>query len=129
MIFLLAASLSAQTMNTGTLLGTVKDPSGAAVPEVSIRIQRANPPFERQLTTDAGGNYFAPQVPVGTYQVTFEKTGFQKTIHNQIELSAGQSLRVDTTLTLGSVCGSRAGFRAGSAGRYRNRQRGLDDLR
>jgi outer membrane receptor protein involved in Fe transport len=85
------------------LLGTVKDPSGAAVPDATVRIQRTDPPFERQLTTDATGNYLAPQVPVGSYQITFEKTGFQKMVRSQVELSAGQSLRVDTTLAIGSV--------------------------
>ncbi|HUQ90520.1 MAG TPA: carboxypeptidase regulatory-like domain-containing protein [Bryobacteraceae bacterium] len=99
----IAVGVSGQTMNTGTLLGSVKDPSGAAVPEATVRIQRTDPPFERQVTTDGSGNYLAPQVPVGIYQITFEKTGFQKTVRNQVELSAGQSLRVDTALAIGSV--------------------------
>lgn len=52
--------LAAQTMNTGTLLGSVKDPTGAAVPEAIVKVQRANPPFERLVNTDAAGNYLAP---------------------------------------------------------------------
>ncbi|MBL8236099.1 MAG: TonB-dependent receptor [Bryobacterales bacterium] len=90
-------------MNSGTLLGTVKDPSGAAVPGATVRVLRANPPLERQATTDAEGNYTLPLLPVGAYQVTVEKTGFQKQVRNGVELSASQSLRVDSTLTLGSV--------------------------
>jgi outer membrane receptor protein involved in Fe transport len=95
--------LSSQSMNSGTLLGIVKDPSGAAVPSATVRVLRANPPFERQATTDAEGNYTLPLVPVGTYQLTVEKTGFQKQVRHGVELSASQSLRVDSTLTLGSV--------------------------
>lgn len=93
-------------MNTGTILGTVRDPSGAAVPDATVRVLRANPPFERQTQSDADGNYLLPQVPVGAYQVFFEKTGFQKLVRNNVELSAAQSLRVDSTLTLGSVAES-----------------------
>src|SRR5437660_9874453 len=81
-----------QTMNTGSLLGTVKDPTGAGVPEAIVKIQRTGTPFERQVTTDANGNYLVPQAPVGSYQISFEKTGFQKVVHNQVELSAGQSV-------------------------------------
>ena len=99
----IAAALSAQTMNTGTLLGTVRDPSGATLPDATVRIQRTDPPFERAVRTDDAGNYFVPQVPIGTYQLSFEKTGFQKLVRSQVDLSAGQSLRVDTTLAIGSV--------------------------
>lgn len=102
-ILALNAALLAQTMNTGTLLGTIKDPTGAAVPEATITIQRTDPPFERQVTTDDAGNYLAPQVPVGSYQISFEKAGFQKVLRSHVELSAGQSLRIDATLALGSV--------------------------
>lgn len=101
--FLLPIALAAQTMNTGTFLGTVKDPTGASIPEATVKIQRADPPFERQVTTDGTGNYIAPQVPVGAYQITFEKTGFQKVVRSNVELSASQSLRVDGVLSLGSV--------------------------
>ena len=89
-----AGVLFGQTMNTGSLLGTVKDPTGAGVPEAMVTVQRTGTPFERQVTTDAGGNYLVPQAPVGSYRISFEKTGFQKVTHSQVELSAGQSLRV-----------------------------------
>src|SRR5260370_38619405 len=98
-----AVALFGQTMNTGSLLGTVKDPTGAGVPEAVVTVQRTGTPFERQVTTDANGNYLVPQAPVGSYQISFEKTGSQKWTQRKMELSAGQSLRVGTTLTLGSV--------------------------
>jgi outer membrane receptor protein involved in Fe transport len=100
---LFASSLAGQAMNTGTLLGTVRDPSGAAVPETVVTLQRISPPFERSVVTDGSGNYVAPQVPVGPYQISFEKTGFQKALQTNIDLSAGQALRVDATLALGNV--------------------------
>ena len=100
---ILVALLSAQTMNTGTFLGTVKDASGAGVPDATVRVLRSNPPFDRQTTSRADGSYLFPQVPVGTYQVTFEKPGFQKSVRSGVELSASQFLRVDSALTIGSV--------------------------
>ena len=100
---LLPAGLIAQTFNTGTFFGTITDSSGAAVPGATIRITRVDPPLTREAITDAGGNFQVQQVPVGQYRFEFEKTGFQKVVRSGIDLSAGQSLRVDTTLNVGSV--------------------------
>jgi outer membrane receptor protein involved in Fe transport len=100
---LVSGFLPAQTMNTGTLLGTVRDPSGAAVPGTIVTIERADPPFSRRVTTDESGNYLAPQVPLGTYQLSFEKSGFRTVVQKDIALSAGQSVRIDSTLALGTV--------------------------
>ncbi len=100
---ILVELLPGQTMNTGTLLGTVRDPTGAAVPGAVVTVQRIDPPFSRRVTTDENGNYLAPQVPLGTYELSFEKSGFRTVAQKGVELSAGQSVRIDTTLALGTV--------------------------
>lgn len=100
---LLATVALAQTFNNGTFLGTVTDPSGGAVPEATLRVIRENPPFRREVRTDAAGNYQVPQVPPGTYRMEIEKTGFQKLSRDGIDLSSAQSLRLDAQLVVGSV--------------------------
>jgi hypothetical protein len=103
-VLIAAAALApAQTLNTGTFLGTVKDPSGAGVPEAAVRIAHLGTQFQRETVTDAEGNYRFLDIPMGEYRFEFEKAGFRKTVRAGISLSAGQSLRVDGDLVLGSV--------------------------
>jgi carboxypeptidase family protein/TonB-dependent receptor-like protein len=103
LFMLLAISALAQNFNNGTVIGTVTDPSGAAVPDAVIRLTRANPQLRREARTDAAGNYQIQQVPPGDYQIEIEKTGFQKVQIGAVNLSAAQQLRVDGQLQLGSV--------------------------
>jgi outer membrane receptor protein involved in Fe transport len=100
---LLGGSLNAQNFNNGTFLGTVVDPSGAAVPDVAVRVIRENPPLKREALTNGVGNYQVAQVPPGAYRLEFEKTGFQKVTRDAVALSAAQSARIDAQLVVGSV--------------------------
>ena len=95
--------LFAQSLNTGTFLGSVRDQTSASVPEATIRIVNAATGLAREAKTDVQGNYQILQVPAGVYRIEFEKTGFQKTVYQDIAISAGQSLRVDGDLKVGSV--------------------------
>lgn len=90
-------------MNTGTFLGTVRDPSGAAVAEATIRIERVDTSFRRNITTNTNGEYLAQQIPPGEYRLTFSHPGFQTSVRTGIAISAAQSLRVDEGLKVGSV--------------------------
>jgi len=101
-VFLAIPSLS-QSLNTGTFLGTVTDPSGAGVPDAVIRIVNQDTGVIREARTDAAGNYQILQVPAGTYRLEFEKQGFQKSVQSGVEISAGQSLRVDASMVVGSL--------------------------
>ncbi len=100
---LFAAHVASQTFNNGTFVGTVTDPTGAAVPGATVRVSRENPAFRREVTTDDAGNYLIQQVPPGAYRLTFEKNGFQKTENLDANLSAAQTVRIDARLTVGSV--------------------------
>ncbi len=103
-VFGLTAQMAlSQTFNNGTFLGTVTDPSGAAVPDATVRVWRDNPPFRRETRTDAAGNFQIPQVPPGTFRFEFERTGFQKAEIAAVTLSAAQQARVDAQLVVGSV--------------------------
>jgi outer membrane receptor protein involved in Fe transport len=103
LLMLLTFSATAQTFNNGAILGTVTDPSGAAVPGATVRVRRENPPFHREARTDDAGNYQISSVPPGDYQLVFEKAGFQKVQVAAVNLNAAQQLRVDAQLHIGSV--------------------------
>ncbi len=103
LFLLLIAHAAAQTLNNGTFLGVVKDPSGAGIPGASVRVVRSGTLLQRETSTDTSGNYQLLDVPTGEYRLEFEKPGFRKVVRASIALSAGQSLRLDAELTLGSV--------------------------
>jgi carboxypeptidase family protein/TonB-dependent receptor-like protein len=90
-------------MTTGTILGTVTDTSGAAVPGAKITITNVGTQISQALQTDSSGSYVVPTLIPGTYNVTAEKAGFQRTVKTGIILQVDQKARVDLTLQVGSV--------------------------
>jgi hypothetical protein len=55
------------------------------------------------VASDSAGEYTAAKIPIGNYVITAEAPGFEKLVHPGIVLTAGQTQRVDLTLTVGSV--------------------------
>src|SRR5262245_48643828 len=76
---LLAAVASAQTFR-GTILGTVTDPNGALVTGAKVTVKNTSTGLERSTTTDDAGNYTVAELPIGSYEVRVEQTGFQPSV-------------------------------------------------
>lgn len=95
--------LWSQALNFGSFTGTLKDPSGAGVPQATVRLVRTETNTVTETTTDADGNYRLLNASPGTYRLEFEHDGFRKEVRDGIALSAGQSLRVDASLVIGQV--------------------------
>src|SRR5260370_1425041 len=70
---LLPCALVGQT--TGTILGQVSDPSGAAVVGAGVTAENLGTGLSRKASTDAQGVYLIPSLPVGTYKITVEMAG------------------------------------------------------
>jgi hypothetical protein len=87
----------------GALAGTVRDESGAVLPQTAITVLNTETGSQRQLLTDEAGRYSAPSISIGKYQVTASKPGFQSQVKTGIELAVGQSATVDLTLTVGEL--------------------------
>lgn len=87
----------------GTLLGTVKDKTGAVVPGASVLITNTDEGSSRNVTTDANGDYELVDVKPGHYSVSVSKAGFQTSKVTGLTLTARQTLRVDVNLPLGGV--------------------------
>jgi len=88
---------------TATLTGTVADPGGAAVPNVKVVAINQGTQLEHRAETSDAGVYRMPFLPIGTYVVSVEASGFKKLVSNPIQLEVNQVARVDLTLELGSV--------------------------
>jgi hypothetical protein len=97
----LSAPLSGQQL--ATIVGTVQDPSGAAIPGVNVTVSNSAKGFTRNCVSNSAGEYAAPQIPIGDYTVTAEAPGFQRLTQTGITLNAGQTQRVDLQLTVGSA--------------------------
>jgi hypothetical protein len=59
--------------------------------------------LSRSVQTSANGQYVAPSIPTGAYQITVSKQGFQKLIRSGVELTAASTLNVDLQLSVGNV--------------------------
>src|SRR5579862_2840596 len=76
LLLVCASAVLAQDIS-GTIVGTVTDPSGAAVSGAQVTIFNVRQNHtERVLTTDPAGDYTAPYLPVSTYRVSIEAKGF-----------------------------------------------------
>ncbi|HUO31010.1 MAG TPA: TonB-dependent receptor, partial [Bryobacteraceae bacterium] len=98
----LAAVLQAQ-VDTGTILGTVRDASGAVIPGVKVTILNEGTQFTQTTTTSASGNYVFTPLRIGTYTVEVEQPGFKKERRTGQQLNIQQQLVVDFALQPGEV--------------------------
>ena len=100
-IWMFAGAVSAQV--TASMTGSVKDATGAVIPEATVTIKHVETGTTRTAQTDAGGNYSIPSLPVGEYEVSAEKAGFKQVVRKGITLVVGQQAVVNLALEVGSV--------------------------
>ncbi|MDQ3798335.1 MAG: TonB-dependent receptor, partial [Acidobacteriota bacterium] len=99
--FLLTQSVSAQA--TGSLSGTVKDPSEAFVPGVVVTVKNSATNLTRTATTDQEGRWTIPVLPVGVYSVTYEKEGFKKGLSENVQVEASVPRTLEVALEIGGT--------------------------
>src|ERR1700676_3172448 len=92
LIALAAAPGTAQTFR-GTILGTVTDATGAVVRGAKVTGRNTDTGLPREVTTADDGKFSAPELPVGNYSVTVEKTGFKSGLLSDIHLEASRQRR------------------------------------
>jgi hypothetical protein len=97
-----AAAAHAQ-VTTGTVVGTVRDPQGAAVPGASVTLTDQGKGTSQVVATDTQGSYIAPFLIPGTYDVAVEMAGFRKHVRRGVVLQVNQRARVDVGLELGGL--------------------------
>lgn len=95
-------ALSGQAVN-GTLLGTITDSTGAAIPEAKVTATLTSTGATHVTTTNGSGNYTFPNMQPGTYTVAVDANGFKKAEQQNITLLSDTSPRVDLTLQPGNV--------------------------
>ena len=104
-IFLLMAVLGTALaqLPTATILGVVKDSSGAVVPEATVTARNIDTGQTRAASTSADGSYRLSALPVGNYEVRVEHPGFQTTVRSGLTLAVSQEAVLPVTLEVGAV--------------------------
>src|SRR5689334_13668242 len=80
---------------TATVVGTVTDPSGAAVANATVSITHAETGRVYHLTSNTDGQYVAPDLPIGHYSIKVEASGFAAAEQKAIVLQVGDRSRFD----------------------------------
>lgn len=97
-----AAGLTAQVAS-GTIVGTVRDSSGAIVPGVTINCKNVDTGVTRMVVAGELGNYTIPALPVGTYDLEASISGFRTEVRKGVTVTVGASVDVSFTLTVGAT--------------------------
>jgi hypothetical protein len=100
-LLLMAAPAWAQ-IDRGTIVGLVKDQSGAVIPNAKVQIIQIATNNTYDLTTNAEGLYIAPNLPASTYRVVIQAPGFAAFSREPVEVRARVEARVDAVLKVGA---------------------------
>jgi hypothetical protein len=88
---------------TGTIVGTVADPSEAVIPKAQITVRNQGTNATREVQTDGDGDFSVPLLPPGVYEVAAEKAGFRRSLYGNVNLNVDQTVRVDFVLQVGQL--------------------------
>ncbi|PYR04282.1 MAG: hypothetical protein DMG00_23980 [Acidobacteria bacterium] len=88
---------------TGTILGSVTDTTGAAVPGATVTLTNLGTGLTRTVVTDSVGEYTAPSLPTGKYRLVSELPGFKTVTIPDIDLGVDQRVRINVQLQIGAV--------------------------
>src|SRR5579859_2701810 len=88
---------------SGTIVGTVHDPSGAAIPGTAVTLRHLDTNQTRESNTNEAGAFTFAALPPGHYKVSTARPGFKSAITSDIDLQIDQTARVDLTLEVGQI--------------------------
>lgn len=90
----------------GSINGTVKDSSGGVVAKVSAKVRNVATNLTQTTMTRDDGSYNIPDLPVGSYQVTFSHDGFKVGIYSDVLIQGDRTTTLNPTLQPGEVTAS-----------------------
>ena len=102
-VFLSITATSFAQTATGQITGSVRDASGGVMTGVKVVVTNQQTGLTRETKTSSTGDYVVPLLPVGTYVVTAEQSGFKTAMHSDVQLTVDQIQRVDMELSPGNL--------------------------
>src|SRR5882724_10727184 len=89
--------------NTGTIEGTVVDPSGSAIPNAEVTLKNLGTNFTRVIQTDTEGRFRGLLLPLGPYTVTAKAPHFGTAVRQGLDLAVGQTISLPLTLSISQL--------------------------
>jgi len=102
-VLAIGCSLALAQTITGSVTGTVTDATGAVIGTAQIRLVNQATGTATIAHSNGDGVYSMPFLPLGSYKLTISASGFKSAELGPFTLEAGQTARLDATLTIGSV--------------------------
>src|SRR5580765_1804364 len=102
LVLLCARAADAQAVKGG-LVGNISDPSGFALPGVTVTITEVNTNIVYSAVTNESGNYVFTNLKDGKYRVAGELSGFKRVIRDGVEVPVNATVRVDLKMEVGAI--------------------------
>ena len=102
-LVLIFAVPSGAQVASGSIVGSVRDASGAVVIGATVTVRNTETGIAHVVKSNSEGQYVVTLLQPGTYSVTVERQGFKKAVQPAFKLDVNQTSRVDITLAVGSV--------------------------
>jgi hypothetical protein len=102
-VCLMCSTLLLAQSTGGRILGRVADQSGAVLAGVKVTATNDATGVGRDTTTNASGDYVFPEVPVGTYTLSFDQTGFKTILRKGVTLDLNQVITLNMTMQIGQT--------------------------
>src|SRR5262245_18133067 len=99
----ITAAFAQSQLGTGAISGIVQDPSGAVIASAELTITNVETGLARTVTSGSGGQFSAPVLPPGRYQVRAAKAGFSTLEQNDVVVSVGGTATLTAVLQLGQI--------------------------
>ena len=103
LLLILTVSGAAWAQTTGSITGTVKDPSGAAIVGATVVVTSPERGITRKMSTNSMGEYSETALPAGTYDIIVTAAGFKKYQARGVKLDVAEKARVDVALEVGAA--------------------------
>jgi len=101
-LILASTAIAVAQIDTASIVGTVKDPSGAVVPNAKVTVSNVATGESLTATTSGNGDYVFPYLRVGTYSVTVDAPNYKTAVRNGVTLDVQDRKQVDFQMTLGT---------------------------
>jgi hypothetical protein len=99
----LPSNLLGQAAVYGSIIGTVTDPSGAVVPNVSVTVTNAGTGQSKTDVTDQSGRFSMQSMPPGSYTISMESKGFRRVEQTGVQVTPNTVSRIDQILQVGQA--------------------------
>src|SRR5262245_48740067 len=103
LVLLVGAAPASAQVSTGEIFGRASDTTGAVLPGVTVTLTSPALLQPQTSVTAAGGGYRFPNLPVGTYAVSFDLTGFKRLCFDSVVIQAGFNAEINGRLELSTV--------------------------